>query len=83
MKTITLRLPESLLNDIDAESRARRLSRSDVVRERLRRATEPTDAASLDDIEDLIGSVAGLPADLSERKKEYLQKRGYGRKNHR
>jgi Arc/MetJ-type ribon-helix-helix transcriptional regulator len=84
MKTITLRLPESLLKDIDEESRERRLSRSDVVRDRLRRGAErQSDAGSLDDIEDLIGSVAGLPSDLSERKKEYLRKRGYGRKSHR
>ncbi len=85
MKTISLRLPESLLKEIDAESRRRRLSRSDVVRDRLRRAAERRSDSSgpLDDIEDLIGSVAGLPSDLSERKKDYLRKRGYGRKNHR
>jgi Ribbon-helix-helix protein, copG family len=36
MKTLTVRLPESLVAEIDAESRDRRMSKSDVVRERLR-----------------------------------------------
>ena len=31
-------------------------------------------------IADLIGSVDGLPADLSTRKKRYLRATGYGRK---
>jgi hypothetical protein len=33
-----------------------------------------------DAIADLVGSVDGLPADLSERKKRYLKATGYGRK---
>ena len=36
-----------------------------------------------DAIADLIGSVDGLPADLSTRKKQYLQAAGYGRKRSR
>jgi len=32
------------------------------------------------DISDLIGSVDGLPSDLSKRKKKYLRDTGYGRK---
>ena len=81
MKTINVRLPETLLTDIEAESRARKISKSDVVRERLERAKKPTsrNAAHLDDIADLIGSVHGLPADLSSRVDHYLRKTGYGR----
>lgn len=82
MKTLTVRLPEPLAAAIEAESRRRRLSKSDVVRERLERApagaAEPN-AASYD-IADLIGSVDGLPADLSARKKHYLRVTGFGRK---
>ena len=37
-------------------------------------------AAPLQAIADLIGSVAGLPADLSAGKKRYLRATGYGRK---
>jgi Arc/MetJ-type ribon-helix-helix transcriptional regulator len=82
MKTLTVRLPEALVAEIEAESRLRRLSKSDVVRERLslaRRASRRR-CAPLDAISDLIGSVDGLPADLSARKKHYIRKTGYGQK---
>jgi Arc/MetJ-type ribon-helix-helix transcriptional regulator len=82
MKTLTVRLPETLVAEIEAESRGRKLSKSDVVRERLRLAARPARrrAASLDAIADLLGSVDGLPADLSTRRKEYLKTTGYGQK---
>ena len=53
-----------------------------IVRERLQRAARPTRRQStpLDTIADLIGSVDGLPADLSARKKRYLKVTGYGQK---
>lgn len=67
--------------DIEAESRRRKISNSDVVRERLERAArERRRAPSLDAIADLIGSVHGLPPDLSARKKEYLRTSGYGQR---
>ena len=67
--------------DIESESRERKISNSDVIRERLERAARQRGrAASLDAISDLIGSVDGLPADLSERKKWYLQRTGFGQK---
>jgi Arc/MetJ-type ribon-helix-helix transcriptional regulator len=82
MKTLTVRVPEPLVADIEAESRGRRISKSDVVRERLRLATgtERRQPAALDALADLIGSVDGLPADLSAQKKRYLRSTGYGRK---
>jgi len=82
MKTLTVRLPEPLVADIEAESRGRKISKSDVVRERLKLARKsPTRRSpTLDAIADLIGSVDGLPADLSARKKDYLRTTGYGRK---
>ena len=81
MKTLTVRLPEPLVADIEAESRGRKISKSDVVRERLQHAA-PTrrQTTSLDAIADLIGAVDGLPADLSGYKKRYLRSTGYGRK---
>jgi hypothetical protein len=82
MKTLTVRLPEALVAQINAESRERGISRSDLVRERLR-ARPPSGRSRpepLDGILDLIGSVDGLPADLSVRKKHYLNATGYGRK---
>ena len=82
MKTLSVRLPEPLVAEIEMESRGRGCSKSDIVRERLQRAARPTRRQSkpLDAIADLIGSVDGLPADLSARKKRYLKATGYGRK---
>jgi hypothetical protein len=65
--------------EIEAESRERRRSKSDVVRERLSmggRASSKTARPPI--IADIVGAVDGLPADLSSRKKAYLKK-GYGR----
>jgi hypothetical protein len=82
MKTVTVRLPAALVADLETESRKRHCSKSDIVRERLtlaarsRSVVEPTDP-----IADLVGSVNGLPADLSARKKAYLRTTGYGRKH--
>ncbi|PYM47666.1 MAG: hypothetical protein DME14_14045 [Candidatus Rokuibacteriota bacterium] len=81
MKTLTVRLPEGLVAEIEAECRQRQRSKSDVVRERLtlaggRRSRRVPPAV----IADLVGSVDGLPADLSGQKKAYLKSTGYGRK---
>ena len=82
MKTLTVRLPEPLVTEIEAESRGRKCSKSDIVRERLQRAGRGRRRYSspIEAIADLIGSVDGLPADLSARKKQYLRATGYGRK---
>jgi Arc/MetJ-type ribon-helix-helix transcriptional regulator len=82
MKTLTVRLPEALIAQIEAESRRRRLSKSDVVRERLtaKKGSLGNRSTLLDAVADVIGSVDRLPADLSERKKKYLRSTGYGRK---
>jgi Arc/MetJ-type ribon-helix-helix transcriptional regulator len=82
VKTLTVRLPEPLVSEIEAESRARKISKSDVVRERLRPATASPRRRPdpLHDIADLIGSVDGLPVDLSARRRHYLSETGYGQK---
>ncbi|MGH7389622.1 MAG: ribbon-helix-helix protein, CopG family [Candidatus Rokuibacteriota bacterium] len=81
MKTLTVRLPEALVAEIEAECRERQRSKSDVVRERLTRARGPRSRRGPPTvIADLVGSVDGLPGDLSERKRAYLQRTGYGRK---
>ena len=79
MKTLTVRLPEALVAEIEAESRERRRSKSDVVRERLSMGGRSASKGALPAIiADVVGAVDGLPADLSSRKKAYLKK-GYGR----
>lgn len=82
MKTLTVRLPADLVGRIKGEARNRRVTQSDVVRERLEAeaphlSTKARDSA-LDSIADLIGAVDRLPADLSARKKHHLRSTGYG-----
>ena len=81
MKTLTVRLSEALVSDIEAESHARRVSRSDVVRDRLQQGSGPARRAvtTLDLIRDLVGSVDPLPPDLSARTNHYLRTAGYGK----
>jgi hypothetical protein len=83
MKMMTVRLPESMASEIEAESRRRSISKSDVIRERLESARKKTSDDPLAGIADLIGSVDGLPSDMSARKKHYLRVLDYGRKRHR
>ena len=78
MKTLTVRLPEALAAQIEAESRARKVTKSDVIRDRLV-AGSPQVPASFAAIAHLAGSVDGLPADLSRNAKRYLRA-GYGGK---
>jgi Arc/MetJ-type ribon-helix-helix transcriptional regulator len=81
MKTLTVRVPDELVAQIEAESRERRVSKSDVIRERLMVArSQRRQEGPLSLIRDLIGSIDGLPTDLSARKKKYLKATGYGRK---
>ena len=74
MKTLTVRLPDSLVAEIAQESRVRRVSKSDVVRERLRQPHRPAGKRGTmrELVGDLIGSVEGLPSDLARNKKKYL-----------
>ena len=85
MKSLKIRLPESLAADIESECRRRRIGKSEVVRERLvRGAKSPRNAASsFDAIADLCGCLDFLPADLSRRKKHYLKATGYGQQRSR
>jgi Arc/MetJ-type ribon-helix-helix transcriptional regulator len=83
VKTLTVRLPTPLVAEIEVESRTRGISKSDVVRERLRRAPQRAGRPKRDPlaaIADLIGAVEGLPADLSRHAKRHLRRSGYGQK---
>ena len=74
MKTLTIRLPDALVMEIEHESQLRRVSKSDVVRERLHQPRrEVREGGSMRALAgDLLGSVRGLPIDLSSHKKTYL-----------
>ena len=83
MKILTIRLPQGLAAQIEAEARRRKLSKSDMVRERLAGTQRQHQHAATDAIGDLIGSINGLPRDLSAQTKAYLRSTGYGAKRHR
>lgn len=81
MKVFSVRLAAELIAEIEAESRGRGISKSDVVRERLERVPRRCPRLdALDTIADLIGSVDGLPPRLSVRKKQHLRSSRYGEK---
>ena len=85
MKTVAFRLPGALIAEIEREARARRVSKSAVVRDRLRAGAPDADIreAKFDGIADLIGSVDRLPPGLSGERKAQLKATGYGRKRSR
>ena len=79
MRTISLKLPDELLMQLQHEAKARRVTKSWLVRESLEKALRkrPTrSAASCYDLaRDLAGTVKGLPEDLADNP-EYMD--GFG-----
>jgi predicted transcriptional regulator len=71
VRTISLKLPDNLLAALDRQARARRVTKSALVRESLEKTLhEQTDSASCYDLaRDLAGTIKGLPADLAENPK--------------
>jgi Ribbon-helix-helix protein, copG family len=72
MQTISLKVPEDLLVQIEKEAKARGITKSLLVRESLEKALRrtPSSAASCFDLaRDLVGTVKGLPADLADNPK--------------
>jgi hypothetical protein len=55
MKTLTVRLPDALVFEIERESQFRRVSKSDVVRERL--GQSPRRGSARENTSDLIGHI--------------------------
>jgi hypothetical protein len=71
---ISLRLPESLVAQLDGEASRRGKSRTDLIRDILeqhvRLAATPDQPYSR--VQDLIGSLTGAPPDLGASHREYL-----------
>jgi Ribbon-helix-helix protein, copG family len=69
MRTISLKLPDDLLVELDSEAKARRMTKSSLVRESLEKALRkpgPAGERSCYDLaRDLAGKVKGLPRDLA------------------
>lgn len=79
MRTISLRLPDDLLVQLDHQAKARRVTKSRLVRESieevLRKPSAPSAVSCYDLARDLAGTVKGLPEDLADNPK-YM--RGFG-----
>lgn len=79
MRTISLRLPDDLLAEVEREARARRITKSVVVRESLemalRERARRRTPSCYDLARDLAGRVKGLPQDLAQSPK-YMK--GFG-----
>jgi len=69
MQTISLKLPDALLREVENEARLRRVTKSELVRASLEKAlTEGRGGAGVscyDLARDLAGKVKGLPRDLA------------------
>jgi predicted DNA-binding protein len=79
MRTISLRLPDDLLANLDNEARKRRVTKSALLRESLEKSLrQPAEASAVscyDLARDLAGSIKGLPKDLADDPR-YMQ--GFG-----
>jgi predicted DNA-binding protein len=80
VNTISLKLPDRLLELLEKESRARRTTKSSLVRESLEKTLaargSEAKATCYDLARDLAGSVKGLPRDLATHPKHM---EGFGR----
>lgn len=82
MKMVSIRLPDPVVAEFEAEAKERGISKTDVMRETIERGRKVKQKSFFDSIADVVGCIDGLPEDLSSRKKYYLRQ-GYGRKPHR
>ena len=80
MPTISLKLPDELLTRLNKTARARRVTKSGLIRESLERtlSEQPqADGVSCYDLaRDLAGTIGGLPRDLADNPK-YME--GFGK----
>jgi hypothetical protein len=74
MKTLTVKLTDQLFEEITRAAEARKVAKSEIVRERLAQAS-PNSPSLWSQMADLVVEDEDLPADLSSNK-EYLS--GYG-----
>jgi hypothetical protein len=79
MRTISLKVPDELLAELDRAAKARRVTKSSLVRQclekTLRQPADTGEVSCYDLARDLAGSVRGLPKDLAHNPK-YIK--GFG-----
>jgi hypothetical protein len=77
VKTLTIKVPETLFAEIAGAAKARNVPKSEIVRERLARKPITSKRASLwSSMEDLVIEEDALPTDLSSNRKHL---KGYGK----
>ncbi len=73
MRTMSVKLPDDLLVELELEAKARRVTKSSLVRESLDKALRrelPAEAATCYDLaRDFAGALKGLPKDLANNPK--------------
>ncbi len=79
MKTLTIKVPDALLAEIASAASTRKISKSEVVRERLTQKAAPAGVTGSlwSRMEDVVIQSDSLPADLSLSKAHL---KGYGKK---
>jgi hypothetical protein len=75
MSTVTLRIPDKVLDAIAAETKRRRITKAKVMQERLSQPAQPT---MWNLVKDLVVDDPNSPGDLSTNKRHM---EGYGRNN--
>ena len=79
VQTVSLRLPDDLLAQLESEAKARRVTKSLLIRQSLQKSLRTESRAGgsscYDLARDLAGTVKGLPEDLAEDPK-YME--GFG-----
>ncbi len=77
MKTLTIKVPDALFAEIAGAAKARNVTKSEIVRERLHRKPIASKRSSLwSHMEDLVIEADSLPANLSSNRKHL---KGYGK----
>jgi hypothetical protein len=79
MRPLTIKMPKPLEERLDQLARRRGVSRSALVREALEAYVARPGASALDLAGDLVGSLDGLPADLSTNPKHLYENLGESR----
>lgn len=69
MRPVTIKLPKNMEDQLDRLARQRGVSRAAIVREALRAYAARSTPSALDLAGDLVGSLKGLPPDLSTNPK--------------
>jgi len=82
MRTLTIKFPDFLFAEVERTAKARKITKSEIVRERVEAgataASGETPGAIWKRITDMAGDCDTIPRDFSANKKKYLRQWGFG-----